>query len=183
MPNFLTSQTVPALIPAAPGTPKSNFDRLIIKGDSMACIRISGNIPPGTSGTFPLIVTVRAYLRVMNLIPTDTLANVEYYKINILNPCYPAGIEQVENNQFNIISIAPNPTMNETQIKFTANNIEEYSYRLINTYGQIILDKKIKAGVGLNYITIDVNNLSDGTYMFSLSNGKNIINKKIIVNK
>ena len=73
--------------------------------------------------------------------------------------------------------------MNETQIKFTANNIEEYSYRLINTYGQIILDKKIKAGVGLNYITIDVNNLSDGTYMFSLSNGKNIINKKIIVNK
>ncbi len=183
LPNYLTVQTVPGLTPAAPGSPKSDYDRLIIKGDSLACMRISGNIPAGTSGTFPLVVSVRAYLTVAGLVQQDTAANVNYYHIDIMNPCYPAGISQIENSSFHIVSIAPNPATTETQVRFTSNEVEEYSYRLVNSFGQVIFDKKIKSNTGMNIIHIDVNSLSDGTYLFNLSNGKNVINQKVFINK
>lgn len=183
LPPYLTVETVPAPTPAAPGTPKSNYDRLIIKGDSMACMRISGNVPAGVSGVNPLTIGVRAYLFAMNLIPMDTLANIGYYHLDVMNPCWPAGVQELEKNHFNITEIAPNPTSNITNITFMSNTAEEYEYRILSSLGQIVESKKIAAIDGMNRISVDMAHLSNGFYLFTLTNGRNIISKKLQVSK
>ena len=183
LPAYLSISTVPALTPASPTNPKTNFDRLIIKGDSMACIKISGNIPAGTSGNNPLVIGVRAYLKITGIIPIDTLANINYYNIDVMNPCWPVAVSNIDKYNFDIVNAIPNPTANNTQISFLSNNNASYTYKIVNATGQTILTKEVKANNGLNYINIDMHNYSNGIYMFSLSNGNNLLSKRIQVNK
>ena len=63
LPSALVSASVPAITPASGSTPKTNFDRLVIGGDSLACIKLSGvldaALPPGDQN---LTIKIRAYL-------------------------------------------------------------------------------------------------------------------------
>ena len=201
MPAYLSAESVPALLPAAgPGSPKSNFSRLVIRGDSLACVRIFGNVPVGAAvGTNMLNVGLRVYtsnihsadLVIDAIIPgiypgrkTDTLSNLGYYKIVIDPiPCWALGVDNLSKYDFDIISTIPYPTANTTRISFMSNNAGNYEYKLVNNLGEIVLSKSMNANNGMNYIEVDANHLSSGIYMFSLGNGKNLLSQKIQVNK
>lgn len=201
LPGYLIAESVPALLPpAGAGSPKSNFSRLVIKGDSLACVRVSGTVPVGaTVGTNNLTVSLLVYtsnihsadLVIDALIPTiypgrktDTTTNLGYYKIVIDPiPCWAVGVDNLSKYDFDIISTTPNPTANTTRVAFMSNNNDNYAYKLVNNLGEVILNKRIKATNGINYIQVDASNLSNGVYMFSLSNGKNLISQKIQVSK
>ena len=60
---------------------------------------------------------------------------------------------------------------------------DQYEYKLVNNLGEMVLNNTIKANTGLNYIQVDAANLSSGLYLFSLSNGKNLVTQKIQVSK
>ena len=201
MPAYLTAESVPALLPAAgPGSPKSYLSRLVIKGDSLACVRIFGNVPIGAAiGTNMLTVGLRVYtsnihsadLVIDAIIPsiypgrkTDTLTNLGYYKIVIDPfPCWAVGVNNLTKYDFDIISTTPNPAANQTRVAFMSNNAGNFEYKLVNSLGEIVRSEKISATSGINYLDVDVHTVSNGTYMFSLSNGKNLLSQKIQVNK
>ncbi len=201
LPNYLLVESVPALLPPAGAAyPKSNFPRLVVPGDSLACVRISGTVPMGaTVGTNNLTVNLHVYtsnihsadLVIDALIPTiypgrktDTVATITDYKLVIDPfPCWAVGMNTLSKYNFEIIHAVPNPTSGSTRITFMSNTNEEYSYKLVNNMGEMILNKTIKASTGVNYIQIDAEALSAGHYMFSLSNGKNTQQQKILVNK
>ncbi len=177
LPSGLIVESVPALtlLPTS---------RLIVPGNTMACIKISGIMPATATGTINLTMAVRAYLHVLSIIPIDTAANVNYYHINITPaPCSPSSVQLLNKYSFNIIGAVPNPADYISKIQFESKNEKTYTMKLSNAVGEVVLTNVINAKSGINTIPIDVSNVANGLYMYSLSDGQNILSDKLQVAK
>jgi hypothetical protein len=201
LPSYLTVQSVPStLAPAGAGSPKSNYTRLIIPGDSLACVKVSGAIP-GTAiaGTNNLVINLRVYLSnihstdpVIDIgIPgiytnrmTDTTTSIGYYKIVIdPTPCFPSAVSNLEKYNFDLLGNTPNPLNASTRITFLSAKADVYDLRIVDAMGEVVFTKNIKAAAGINYVNIDASAYSNGVYMYSLNNGKNILSSKMQISK
>lgn len=196
LPTYLSVSSVPGTLPAAGSAfPKSNMERMVIPGDSLACVRIDGNVPSSTTpGTNTLTIKLRAYLSnlsssnaVLNaLIPTlypgnktDTIISLGYYKIVIdAVPC-PTAVSNLTRYGFDLIGNIPNPFSNDTRINFEANKATNLDLKIMNAMGQVIYTRSIKSDIGMNYITLDASNWSKGVYSYSLSDGQNRVTRKM----
>ena len=194
-----TVESVPAALPAAGASaPKSNMRRLVIPGDSLACVRISGNIPANEpAATLPLTVNLRVYtsnlhsttllleLGIPGLYPgrkTDTLTSINDYRIVVsAHPCWPTAVNTISTYNFNLVGNVPNPSNSMTQIVFESNIAEMYTLQVVNTVGETIFSKKVQAAKGMNYIPVDTKNIASGIYIYSLSDGKNSVSKRMEV--
>lgn len=183
LPVGLSVTAVPGFTPAAPGNPNTNFERLIIKGDSLACIKVSGIIPAGTTpAVSQLTIEVRAYLRISGLIPLDTTANVGYYAIDMLGaPCWPAAVSDIDRFGFSLLATIPNPFSSTTQISFESAKSETYVLRVLNLLGEEVHRAEIAAQTGLNYYRLNAGGWANGLYMYSLSDGKHLLSGKLQV--
>jgi hypothetical protein len=199
LPSYLSIQSVPLpLQPAGASAPKSNILRLVIPGDSLACVKVSGNVPPGTlAATIPLTINLRVYLDSMHStnaaaefgIPsvypgrkTDTLTGINDYRIVVYpTPCWPTAVNTISTYNFNLVGNVPNPSNSMTQIVFESNIAEMYTLQVVNTVGETIFSKKVQAAKGMNYIPVDTKNIASGIYIYSLSDGKNSVSKRMEV--
>lgn len=176
LPPGLMVESVPGFTPASPPNPKTNFDRLIIKKDSMACIKISGTIPAGTTpSVYNLVIEVRAYVKTFGgLVPVDTPVNITYYQIEVIGtPCWPASVNDLDAYGFEVNELIPNPVFNTTELRFKSNSRESLSLKVYNLLGQEVYSAFIPSIVGDNKAIIDVSKWSNGIYLYSLSNGRN----------
>jgi hypothetical protein len=181
LPAGLTAETVPNFLAAAPSNPKTNFERLVVKGDSLACIKISGIVPTGTAlGANNLSINVRAYLRAGLAI--DTAMDINYYVINVkANNCFPASISNLDKYSFDLIGNAPNPFTGNTTISFQSAVSKNFDLKIMSATGAIVYAEKVKSQIGMNYINIDGSKLSSGMYMILLNDDKNRLTKKMQV--
>jgi hypothetical protein len=201
MPAYLNVESVPApLLAAGAASPKSNFTRLVIPGDSLACVKISGMIPTGAAtGINNLNISLRVYTSNIHsadlvldaLIPTlypgrktDTLTSIGDYKI-VINPipCWPLAIDNMTAYGFQLIGNTPNPFSQSTQIKFESSKSDNYSIKLTNLLGEVVYHANVEGKTGLNIHTIQATSLSNGIYMYSINNGKNQLTGKMQVAK
>lgn len=169
-----------------------------MKGDSLACVRISGNVPGSTAaGTNNLSIKVRAYLSnlsstnvVLNALlsaayPThklDTLVSLDYYKIIIdPQPCFPQSVQNLEQFGFHLVGCAPNPFNTQTKIQFETAETKTLEVRILNAVGQVVSQRSIKAQKGQNYITFDASSWKAGLYTCVLSDGQHNQSIKMIM--
>ena len=183
LPAGLIAETVPNFLAAAPSNPKTNFERLVVKGDSLACIKISGIVPTGTAlGPNNLSINVRAYIKAG---PTsiDTANDINYYVINVkaAGTCYPAAITNLEKYNFDLIGNSPNPFSGNTTISFQSAVNNNYDLKIMSATGAVVYSEKVKSQVGMNYINIDGSKLSSGMYMILLNDDKNRLTQKMQV--
>jgi hypothetical protein len=185
LPPGLTVEAVPGFTLASPPNPKTDFDRLIIKGDSLACIRISGTVPVGTTpGIFNLNIDVRAYVKVFGLLAVDTPSNLTYYKIDVKGtPCSPASVSDMAQFGFEVNDLVPNPAIDKAELLFTAAKHESFSIKVFNLLGQEMYSNTIQSIVGDNKVYLDASHWSSGTYIYSLSNGRNTHTGKLQVSR
>jgi hypothetical protein len=199
LPSYLNVTSVPTILPPAPNNPKTNFKRLVVKGDSLACVVFAGSVPSNAvAGSYPLNIQVQVYLSNIHalndpfadaFVPTvfpgrkaDTSFVLNDYRIIVKpTPCSPAKLNDLEAHQFNLIGCLPNPANSLTQITFEASKLDNFNVKIVNAMGQLMFDKKVKSVVGLNYIKIDASTWAKGVYMYSLTDGKNTHSKKIQV--
>ena len=200
LPSYLSVQSMPlALMPAGAGAPKSNMLRMVIPGDSLACARISGTVPPGTpAATIPLTVNLRVYTSNLHstdnaslnaLIPliysgskTDTLTSIHDYRIVVYpTPCWPTAVNTISTYNFNLVGNVPNPSNDMTHIVFESNTSDLYTLNVVSTVGETLFSKKVQATKGMNYIPVDTKNMPTGIYIYSLSDGKNTVSKRMEV--
>lgn len=199
LPAYLSANSVPApLLAAGASFPKSNMERLVVPGDSLACVNISGNVPGGTaSGNNFLNINVRAYLSNLhspdNTVDfllgqiyqgrvTDTLVNLNYYNIIIdAPPCYPQATQHVEHMNFQLIGCVPNPFNEQTVIQFESSEGRELELRILNALGQLVTQRKIHAQKGDNRITLNTSAWQTGLYHCTLSDGKQQQGLKMVV--
>lgn len=165
--------------------PKTNFERLIIPGDSMACIKISGTVPTGTTPqVYTLVIQVRAYLSGIPLVnKIDTLADVNYYSIDVkAAPCWPAAVSDVASS-FTLDAPFPNPMSNSMYVPFKAQTAGEYSLRVYSFLGQEVFFSKMKATQGTNYFRVDNPGWANGMYLFTLSNDEQTRSGKFTIQR
>ncbi|MBL7764481.1 MAG: T9SS type A sorting domain-containing protein [Chitinophagaceae bacterium] len=199
MPSYLTVESVPGTLPpAGAGSPKSNYTRLSIPGDSLACVKISGNIPVGTpAAVLPLTIGLRVYTSNIHdinvgsaldaLIPafypgrkTDTLTSIGYYSINVVaQPCWPTTVSNLTNYGFDLIGGIPNPADQSTRIAFQSANTHNYTLTIVNLLGEQVWRQTVKATNGVNYIPVQANLLNSGLYVYTLSDGINNVSGKL----
>lgn len=186
IPTGLNTQTVPATRPASGGIPKTNFERLVIPGDSLACVKISGNLPASLSpGPINLIINGRAYVTIpppINL-AIDTPFVLNYYNITIDAPntgaCMPAGVEEF--TSLENISIAPNPSTGSSILSFYTSKNENITITIANVFGQIVYEEKINAVVGNFRKELEMKSFPNGTYYLKLANKESQVNYKILL--
>lgn len=78
------------------------------------------------------------------------------------------------------IIISPNPTTGLFTIQLP-NNADQINYQLFDITGKLVQQKTLST-IGENTVTVDISNLSPGTYLINLQYGSENISKKIIKN-
>lgn len=187
LPPGLTVEAVPGFKPASgdASKPKTNFERLIIPGDSLACIKISGTVPTGTTPqVYTLVIQVRAYLSGLPLgLKIDTLADINYYSIDVKGtPCWPASVNDVASS-FSLDAPFPNPMMTSMYVPFNAQHADEFTLRVYSFLGQEVYSSTMKATTGSNYFRVDNPGWANGMYLYTLSNGIQIRSGKFTVQR
>jgi hypothetical protein len=183
LPPGLVVEAVPGFKSPNPPNPNTNFERLIIKGDSLACIRISGTVPVGTTpSVYNLTIEVRAYLKISGIVSLDTASNIGYYKIDVKGqPCWPAAVNNLDAYGFELNANAPNPFSGVTLLSFNANQPDQYRLKVVNLLGEEVYQTSVKGLSGMNYIRLDASQWSSGVYIYALSNGRNTLTGKLQV--
>lgn len=189
LPMGLTVTSVPGLLPPNASNPKTNFTRLVIPGDSIACVKLSGTLPAGLSpGDINLTINMRAYLSGVPfpLGPTiDTPAIIDYYKITIDAPgtgaCNPASTKDLIKNNITNIKLSPNPVHDEIMVDLELNETSNYALSVVDVMGRTLLTNEKRFERGLNSIPISLGHLPNGIYFLKISSESSSLTKKIVV--
>ena len=77
------------------------------------------------------------------------------------------------------VTVYPNPTSENANVAITLTKSEEVKLELINALGQTVYFNSSKMSVGQNRVKLPVANLSGGMYFLNLTNGDEVIVKKL----
>ena len=131
-------------------------------GDEHGCIKITGT-PTSADMGFHLI-KVWAYGSV-NVPGLGTLSDSLFFLMSI---DVKMGQSVDEDKLIRSVKVTPNPIRRYGVISFVANDVESYSFELLDVTGKVIRRTKGVSTNGTNEIRIDRNGLSEGLYFYSL---------------
>ena len=147
-------------------------------GGDQGCATIQGT--PTTQGSYDITIELTGWVTVF-FAPFSQPISFSGYVIDI----GAAGIEtiQLTNETFILKQNFPNPVNGNTTIQFIAGNQEVIDFSIINLLGDVVFKRAINAKRGVNTIDISSNDFSGGVYLYSISNGKNMLTKRMIISK
>ncbi len=98
------------------------------------------------------------------------------------------GVEPLSASSMNTLhfeyDIYPNPAANRLAVDLKLEHVEQVSYSLINTFGQIVTGaESSNMNAGLNKLNIDLENLTTGIYLLNLTVGESQVTHKVLVSK
>ena len=79
------------------------------------------------------------------------------------------------------VSFWPNPVSETLHLSFSSSSNQEVHVRLINTLGQTVRSADISGIPGRNEYTLDVANLTEGSYVIELQTDKEIYSRVILL--
>lgn len=162
-----------------------------MSGTSMACPNVTGCIalylqryPKATIAEIRDAVIKNAKTDMFTgiTIPNNTWG---YGKINIFAMMQSTtGVETTANDAFMVKSY-PNPFSELTTVEFFAEQPEAFSIKLYDISGKLVKSvyQNTIANQGMNSFTLNAENISNGIYFLSISNGRNSSTTKICVSK
>ena len=172
------------IINSVTGLP-TNYNYLCYPGnchfmaDSNACILLYGPAPDITmvGQTFPLSVNVTAYGH-LGATAASLPANVSKYSIIVDQP---SGIPALLINKFEVAQNYPNPFKSLSEILFSSPVNESLTFKIANLLGKNLVTKTILANRGLNKIQLSAKDFNPGIYIYTLSNSRSSITRRMIV--
>jgi hypothetical protein len=82
------------------------------------------------------------------------------------------------------MNVYPNPMTNNATVNFTLAESAEVNVVLVNSLGQIVVNSNLGTlGAGEQNYLLNGESLSNGLYFLNLQVGKNMITKKVSINK
>jgi hypothetical protein len=148
-----------------------------------AWIRLAANgnsIDDVTNGKGNVLVDIQNNdFRIIAGKATSTMANFNnsvvdlFGKFNAVN-----NISEVSG-----VSVYPNPAVNEINVDFNSNIAFNGTVKLMDLSGKTLIQKSINALEGLNNISFETSNVSNGIYLVVMSSNKGQFSQKVIVNK
>jgi Secretion system C-terminal sorting domain len=171
LPSYLTLASVPA---ALPSNSTNAFPHLKIRGDSLACLKVTGTVTAGTAaGSTPLNIGFKGFANPGFAITLP--GSYTAYKLVIdpsgVGACAVA-INDINKNISNI-TVVPNPAQQNISINTMADADEKVSITIVNAMGQTTHTKAVTLRRGDNYIPFDIAALPAGIYVYHIRNAQN----------
>lgn len=147
-------------------------------GGQQGCATLEGT--PTTSGSYDITITLDGWVTVF-FQPFQQVLSFTGYVIDV----NPAGIETISltNETFILNQNFPNPSNGNTTIQFIAGDNTNVNFTISNLLGDVIKNDIINTKRGVNTIDLDISDYPDGVYLYSITNGKNKLTKRMIINK
>jgi len=86
-------------------------------------------------------------------------------------------------SNINSLSIVPNPFNNKAVVSFYSDKTGVMTERMTNMIGSEVLRKSIEVRMGENSSMIEKNNLPAGVYFYSISDGKTVATKRVVISE
>lgn len=154
-------------------------DSCVFMGNTSGCIQISGNPTTSDIGSYPLSVYVTA--RVTHILLGTFFAPQSVITSYIIDIDNSASVETLNANKFEVGQNIPNPANGSTTINFTTPTPSTVDFKVYNMLGMVVKNNKIDAVSGLNKINFNTNELSQGVYVYAITNGNTTITKRMVV--
>ncbi len=153
-------------------------------GGTTKCAEVFSTSDPTTPqiGSYPLTILATPFIDFFGSPVSAGQTTYDGYYLVIADGA-SSGIEQVGQGQMKSLIAYPNPTNGNTTIEFAMGYNTEVTFTVTNLLGEVVNKQVMSAPKGLNRINFDASNMSNGVYLYSITDGKNSISKKLIVNK
>lgn len=92
------------------------------------------------------------------------------------------GVNEVSNT-VSSLSVVPNPFNNKAVVSFSSDVTGVMTERITNMLGSVVHLNELDVRLGDNTSTINREDLPAGVYFYSLSTGKNVITKRIVISE
>lgn len=133
------------------------------------------NLSGGPAGEYDLCIT--ASFTGENLTDTNMSNNAPCIKVKY-DPNVSIGDMPEEEA---LVSIFPNPAVNEVRVTYTASESSEAILKIYDITGKVVLVNGYESQIGENAQKVDVSTLAEGVYILELINGEAISRKQLIV--
>lgn len=161
-------------------------------GGTTGCARVYSTTDPTTAqiGSHALTIVADAHVHAgFPPIPNGTLYSsitqnyIEYSGYYLVIEPAGASVEEVGKGQMKSLIAYPNPTNGNTTIEYAMGYTSEVTFTVTNLLGEVVNKQVLSASKGLNRVLFDASNVNNGVYIYTITDGKNTISKKLIVNK
>ena len=167
-----------------------NPTECIWAGGDYGCISFgfSSEVPSGFVGAYRLnvLLDVSATYELFPGIPIPielTVDDLLNYYVLVISEEGSVSIEEVVNSRdFELISIAPNPSNDYINIQYGNNKEDKVSVKIYDILGNLVLSHDYYSVFGYNEVVFDTSNLLSGIYTLTLSNNSESIVERVIVN-
>ena len=105
---------------------------------------------------------------------------IDYYYIEVLNGT-TSTLNQFNDLTFELKGVFPNPAVNNAKIQFISGTPEAVTVKVYNLLGEEIESQFINSQRGVNTIIVNTTSYSEGIYLYSINNGKEVLTKRMII--
>lgn len=155
--------------------------------DSIGCVKLFGTPDdPEDEGVWDMEIAgkIRSVLDFDLTFPDPNLFPGNYF-LHIQPEgsanCFTVGTEELAST-VRMVN-APNPFSSFTQILINAETADNYTFRVHDLMGKEMHSEKVRIFEGSNTLDFNGSSLASGVYIYSISNGKAVVSKKMIVNR
>tara|TARA_B100001250_G_scaffold369360_1_gene352781 strand:- start:970 stop:1956 length:987 start_codon:yes stop_codon:yes gene_type:complete len=159
-------------------------------GGDYGCISFGfdSEVPSGVTGAHRLnvLLDVSATYELFPGVPIPidiTVDDLLNYYVLVISEEGTVSIEEViDSRDFELISIAPNPSNDYINIQYGNNKEDKVSVKIYDILGNLVLSHDYHSVFGYNEVVFDTSNLLSGIYTLTLSNNLESIVERVIVN-
>jgi len=151
-------------------------------GGTIKCAELYSTINPTTSdiGLYNITFETKTYViaPIVGAITQDDV--IDYYYIEILDNTTSV-INPFSSLTFELKGVFPNPVVNNAKIQFISGTSEAVIFKVYNLLGEEVDLQIIHSQRGVNTINLNTTSYSEGMYLYSINNGKEVLTKRMII--
>ena len=158
----------------------------IFPKDSTGCVLLFGTPEdPEDVGVWDLEIagTVRTGFLDLNLtFPNPLLFDGNYFlHVKEEGQCMVSSVEELATKVR--MTNVPNPFSSYTQILVNSDEAGAFDFQVRDLMGKAVHNERVQILEGANTIDFDASNLANGIYIYSISNGTDVVSKKMVLNR
>jgi len=162
------------------GNPAGVTVPVSIPGGSNGCIAINGTATAGQNGVYPLLIKVTAHGSVMGMpVPGGLPDIVRGYKLIVGT----VGFGENDYYAFGVTDLYPNPAADVANIVVTNNETSVVAVTISDMVGRTVSASNHKVNAGENTIALNIANLPEGVYFYTVAKGNQTITRKLIISR
>lgn len=171
-------------------TYECSFDNCSFARDTFGCIILSGT-PEANNPTqqyqLEIIGTIHGPLLTFNTtFPNPAIAPGEY-NLNLVAErndadCAPTSTDNILARQLTLTN-QPNPFSGTTTIVVEALQSQTLTFTVMDLLGQRVHEQTVRLSAGVNSFEYNAQNLANGLYLYSISDGVHVVSQKMMVGK